>query len=529
MENSANSPPEKTTNRKAAIIAAIVVVLVVVGGLGLYFHFRQTSSEVTITIAAPVYSSSTSIWENYLNNSTAGWLKDHPGVTIKFVGPFGASSEGQYYTKLDLMTSSTSTAPSLMLEDMFYTSTYVNSGVLLPLNKYVSNSTFSKYFPAALDQMKVNGTYYGAPAQVTDTLIYYNKTLLQDAGISTPWQPKNWTDIINAAMQVKNTANLSGVIPLNVYEGVKADESSSFTGFEGLLYGTNWTLYNFTNDKWYGNNPGLYQTLNFYNTSFVKDKIATANLSATPYITVGQYMQQGKLAIAEDGSWMYGYQWAPGAQHPISNFSKYIGVAMIPTEFGQGQGYDTMVGGWGWAGYSGVANKSLIASLAVALSNSTNSITANLPGEALAGGLPATTTATGNPMFSKLMPTAPYLDTFYTQLLQYGKFRPPVSGYPQVSYQLDKAMSAVVHQTSSIPEALSAYSAALNSTFGSHNVQIISPQITTAASVFHNTFSDLVYPVKTNNEVTQYAQINMEPLSMNTVIPSSVFELMKKQ
>ncbi|MEM3859333.1 MAG: extracellular solute-binding protein, partial [Candidatus Micrarchaeaceae archaeon] len=419
------------------------------------------------------YSSSATVWENFINNSTAQWQKAHPGVKIVFVGPFDASTEGDYYTKLDLMTSSPSTAPSVMLEDMFYTATYVNEKIISPLNSYMNSSVISSFYPSALGQMTINGTIYGLPAQVTDTLIYYNITLFKEAGIPVPWQPSNWTDIITAAQTLESKLgnSISGFIPMNIYAGTRGDEASSFTGFEGLLYGTGWGLYNFTDSKWYGFNPGLNATMHFYKTVFVTDNLASVDLSTTPYITVGQYMQEGKLGIAIDGSWMYGYQWAPGAAHAISNFSKYIGVAKIPTEFGQPPYYSTMVGGWGWAMYSGVSDKSLVYSFMAALDNTTNQIRINLPGNALAGGLPTTVNASSNPLFSKLMPTDPALDAYFASLLAYGHYRPPVAAYPTVSSALDAAMSDVVVGGETVRSALASYESTLVSALGSSAVQ----------------------------------------------------------
>ena len=138
-----------------ALIAIIVVVVVIVAGLGTFFgvyyhHSTTTKKTEIITVAAPVYSSSPSVWENFINNATASWQKAHPNVKIKFVGPFDASSEGDYYTKLDLMTSSSSTAPSVMLEDMFYTATYATEGVLAPLNSYMNSTYKSSFFTSAL-------------------------------------------------------------------------------------------------------------------------------------------------------------------------------------------------------------------------------------------------------------------------------------------------------------------------------------------------------------------------------------------
>lgn len=472
---------------KKVIIAIAVVIVLIVAGIGTYFiitnHPTTTSKKVTITVAGPVYSSSSTIWENFVNNETAVWQKAHPNVEIKFVGPFDASSEAQYYDKLDLMTSKASTAPDVMLEDMFYTATYAHEKVIAPLNNYMNSTEKNSFFPSALGQMEINGTIYGMPTQVTDTLIYYNMSLFHEAGIKTPWQPTSWADILHTSMELKaNLSSIKGFIPMNIYTDTRGGEASSFTGFEGLLYGTGWGLYNFSSSQWYGNNPGLNATLHFYKTAFVTDNLASVDLSTTPYITTGQYLQEGKLGIAVDGSWMYGYQWASGS-HEIHNFTKYIGLAYIPTEFGQAPYYNSMVGGWGWAMYNGVSNKSLVYSFMQALDNTTNQIKINLPDQALAGGLPATTSASSNPMFKDLMPNAPQLDTFYANALKYGSYRPPVSTYPTVSTALQAAMSDVVVGKMSVSSALSSYDSALVTDFGSSKVQIVKgPKIGPSAS-----------------------------------------------
>jgi multiple sugar transport system substrate-binding protein len=475
--NSPNSdikPKKKVT----AWMIVVIIIVAVVGGVVLYHLTTEKPKKKveTIDIAAPVYSSSSSDWTNFINNATSAWQAAHPNVKINFVGPFGASTEGEYYTKLDLMTSSPSTAPTVMLEDMFYTATYKNEGILAPLNSYVNSSVFSNLQPSALGQMTINGVHYGLPAQVTDTLIYYNITLLQKAGVisssSTTWNPTNWTQIINAAEKINSTLVPTdpGLVPMNIYEGVKAGEAASFTGFEGLLYGTGYGLYNFTTNKWCADNPGLNETFQFYKTVFDKG-LATPSLSAIPYITVGEYMQEGKLGIAIDGSWMYGYQWAPGAQHTINNFSKYIGVAAIPTY--NGTSYNTMVGGWGWAMYNGTpsSEKPTVVSFMEALDNTSNQILINEPGQALAGGLPTSINAVKDPSFAKLMPEEPQLDTFYSSILKYGSYRPPVAEYPAVSDLLQEAMGNIVSAHDSVSKTISIYDTGLESAVGSSNVQ----------------------------------------------------------
>lgn len=112
-----------------------------------------------------------------------------------------------------------------------------------------------------------------------------------------------------------------------------------------------------------------------------------------------------------------------------------------------------MVGGWGWAMYNGTSDKSLVASFMEALDNTPNQILINEPGQALAGGLPTAENAVHNPNFAKLMPQDPSLDTFYTNILKYGSYRPPVAAYPKVSDVLQEVMGDIVSAHYSVSKA----------------------------------------------------------------------------
>ena len=60
----------------------------------------------------------------------------NPNIKVK-LEPIIAS-EGDYYTKLDLMMRSPSTAPDLVREDSFLISSDVTAGYLAPLDKYLA-------------------------------------------------------------------------------------------------------------------------------------------------------------------------------------------------------------------------------------------------------------------------------------------------------------------------------------------------------------------------------------------------------
>jgi multiple sugar transport system substrate-binding protein len=128
-----------------------------------------------------------------------------------------------------------------------------------------------------------------------------------------------------------------------------------------------------------------------------------------------------------------------------------------------------MVGGWGWAMDKDVSNKTLVASFMEALDNTSNQILINEPGQALAGGLPTAKNAVDNPNFAKLMPHDPALDTFYTNILKYGSYRPPVAAYPKVSDVLQTVMGDIVSAHYSVSKAASTYNSQLQTAVGSSN------------------------------------------------------------
>src|SRR3712207_1802777 len=104
-----------------------------------------------------------------------------------------------------------------------------------------------------------DGEIYGIPMGTDTRALWYNKDLFQQAGITVPWEPKNWEDVLSAAETIKS--KLPEVVPLNVYSGKAQGEAATMQGFEMLLYGTEDTLYE--DGKWVTGAPGFVDSLTF--------------------------------------------------------------------------------------------------------------------------------------------------------------------------------------------------------------------------------------------------------------------------
>jgi multiple sugar transport system substrate-binding protein len=387
----------------------------------------------------------------------------NPNIKVK-LEPIIAS-EGDYYTKLDLMMRSTSTAPDIVREDSFLVGSDVTAGYLAPLDKYLA--TWPEYGQQWFSGMQkittFNGHNYGVMDGTDVRLIWYNKNIFQKAGLPTDWQPKNWADILSAARTIK--AKVPGVIPLNLYSGVPMDEASSMQGFEMLLYGTKDPLYDYSTQKWIAPSKGLLDALNFvkqvYNPSDLLGPTNDIALNTQAANTIDQQLiPQGKLAIDIDGSWVSS-NWYPSGQAPWAQWQQTMGVAKMPTEDGQAPNYVTLSGGWAYS----ITSKSAHPDQAFKVLQTAFSKDLLATYDVQAGQVAPRQDIVDVPAYHD----AP-LSPFYTSLVAFTQFRPAFPAYPKVSLQIDNAMQHVMSGQSP-SEAMNAYAQAVAGIAGASNVE----------------------------------------------------------
>ena len=307
-----------------------------------------TAAGGTISVAYQSFGTNITL-NTLLHKAATEFAAKYPGWSVN-LEPIVAT-ENAYYTKLDLMSSSASTAPDVLYEDTFLVNSDVAAGFLAPIDSYVKAwPDWKEYSPAAQAAARsANGHIYGVSMGTDTRGLYYNRQLLAKAGIKMPWQPKTWADIIAAAQAVKKAD--PGVIPINVYSGVAPGEATTMQGFEMLLYGTNNPLFDYSTGKWEMAGAGFTASLNAYKTLFSQGLAETPQDAAST--TWGSQvaetlLPQGKLAIDLDGSWVAS-DWAPaskGGVAPWPQWSTVMGEAAMPTQNGQAPGKVSMSGGW---------------------------------------------------------------------------------------------------------------------------------------------------------------------------------------
>lgn len=415
----------------ACAVIAAVVVAACGGGSG------SSGGGGNIKVAYQLYGGGTQI-DQWMKQAKAQFEKANPGSTVTLL-PI-QSAENDYYTKLDIMQRSASTAPDVMYEDTFLINSDVKAGYLSPLDSRLSGwSDWGQFYDTAKSAAKgADGKIYGVPIGTDTRALWYNKSILQKAGISVPWQPKSWNDILAAAQAIKQKE--PDVTPLNVYSGTPAGEASTMQGFEMLLYGTQnpGTLYNSKSNKWIAPSSGFQSALQFLQKVYQQGLALTPQQALDPNIgniVAQQLLPAGKLAIDLDGSWQSG-SWLTTGPKPWPQWSDTMAVASMPTETGQSPGQVSMSGGWTLS----VSSKSKASDTAwkfiTTALNKDNALSYDVAGSQIA----VRKDVAGDSKYLQSNPTVKQ----FTDLVQYTHYRPAYPEYPQISNVIQQEMEAVM-------------------------------------------------------------------------------------
>jgi len=453
----------KSVRTKLARVALLGVF--VVPGLMFQSSGRaHAASPVTITVAFQELGNPSGYedlkwWNQIIPQIEAA----NPGIKIKT--EVIVASEGDYYTKIDLMMRSASTAPDLVKEDSFLVGSDATAGYLAPLNKYLATwpDYAKEFYPGMQSITTFKGVNYGVMNGTDVRGIWYNKQIFAKAGLPTPWQPKTWADILKAAQTIK--AKVSGVIPMNLYSGIPEDEASSMQGFEMLLYGTKDPLYDYKTNKWVASSQGFLDSLNFVQTVYNSkdllgptDDIALNGLAGNE--VAQELLPKGKLAIDIDGSWVPS-NWLSTGAAPWPQWQSVMGMAKMPTEFGQAPYFVSMSGGWAYSISSKSPNKDAAWKVLEAANTAPN--LANF--DVLVGNIGVRKDESTIAAYANVP-----MNPFFTSIVGFSQFRPGFPAYAKISNQIDLAMENVMSGTSA-KDAMSYYASAVQGIAGTANVE----------------------------------------------------------
>lgn len=462
-------------------VVAATVALASVAAAGVTPGRQGAAKAISLTIAANSVVGGK-------NNDGALWITNYvipnfekqmaaagDPVDVRFRGTGVADEAYKTQQALDLKTGG---GADVIAIDGIWVGEFAQAGYIKPLDQ-IAGSTVGSWagwsqIPKAVQaNMSFQGRRYGVPSGTDGRVLFFNKTLFQQAGISTKWQPRSWADIIATAKKLK--AKLPGVTPLQINAGTAMGEATSAQGFLPLLVGTGKSIYDTKARKWLGNTKNIRDVLTFYNQVYRgKPALGDADLQlrADGRDRSFQEFSQGKIAILGEGDYFWrGVVNPKGGIDPMPDRNSVVGWTLIPAErphsgvqgpaFKRPQSFVSVSGGGGYVLNPHTSHPKEAWQLLAFMSSKD----ATKAAVATAPRITERSDVNKETLFSD-----PLLGYVSRNVLPITTFRPGFAVYPQVSQLLQLASQQVVSGTT-VQKAAQSYQNALVKLVGAKNVE----------------------------------------------------------
>src|SRR5690606_37197102 len=184
-----------------------------------------------------------------------------------------------------------------------------SAGYLLPLDEQLAGwDQFQYYLPGMLEVASYQGEVYALPTDTDVRMLWYDLSNFEKAGIPTPWESKNWNDILDAAQKLKD----AGVqYPFQPPAGTKQAEAATMQGVYMALLGADVPegdrnrLLNRETNQWIGDSPALRRVFDLYHQVYVARQLQPADLNYATDISVAvrEALANDQLGILASGTW----------------------------------------------------------------------------------------------------------------------------------------------------------------------------------------------------------------------------------
>jgi multiple sugar transport system substrate-binding protein len=393
--------------------------------------------------------------------------KQHPNVKVVFTPIPGSYND--LVTKLNLLYRSPSTAPDVAELPAGQMGSWVSSGYLAPLDKYLPSAPWWNKFPASVKaETTFNGHVYAVNHGENTNALYYNIPMFKKAGIPVPWHPKTWADLISAAEKIHKA--VPNVWPIWLQGGNAGGTIAIQYNGGNLLQGSSTpTIFDTTTKKWVVDSPGLRETLGFYRQLAQNGLQAPVSelLNPNAVDTVPLLTSQQKMAIVV-GANFYGESWVKATCGPCwAAAPKTMGFATFPTMNGQGPGYTSAFGGWELAIGANSPNKDLAWDFIQTAQSRVNMIDVSNT----AGWIPPDKQYWNDPLYAKYAP--PYQADF-AKLMPVAVDEPNTSDFTVWGTGFNNATGAIIQNPSTtVNQAMGIMKSYVTGQLGASNVETL--------------------------------------------------------
>jgi multiple sugar transport system substrate-binding protein len=177
---------------------------------------------------------------------------------------------------------------------------WASKGIVAPLDSYLKADgvQLSEFAPAALTEMKYQGKTYALPIAVHTQELLYNKTLLDQAGVTPPTTMSQFATDIAKLTKTDANGNITQL-------GLGDPSTLTLLTTLGYAFGGTWDGSNGKTPS--PDNAANIKALNWYQSNVINkygaQKIAAFQSGLGTYMSAQDPFYQGKEAMVLDGEW----------------------------------------------------------------------------------------------------------------------------------------------------------------------------------------------------------------------------------
>ena len=207
-------------------------------------------------------------------------------------------------------------APDILNIDIF--ADYVGDDLLRPIKDFVSDKTYAKFYPAFIEQSNIDGTIWAIPDLASARAMYYNKDILEAAGVDKV--PTTWAELRAACEAIK--AYDAEVYPWGV--DMTTDEGQACFAYYSWTNGGDFTD---ASGNWTLNSAENVEAVE-YIVGLVKDGLTNSDPATQTRYDLQELFAAGKVAMMIGPNQISSY--VASSENPIN-----FGIASIPANEGK--------------------------------------------------------------------------------------------------------------------------------------------------------------------------------------------------
>lgn len=160
-------------------------------------------------------------WSQVIQGEVNDFNKTHPGIHVKMLSVPSADGDAKLLTAI-----AAGDPPDVFTEWNPTIGEYASNGSILPLNRFMTGKykhMMSWFYPSTLKFGTYKGTLYAMPMTMNSFALYYNKTIMKQAGLNPNKPPKTLAQL-NADQSKEWKYNSSGGLEqIGFYPGAGED------------------------------------------------------------------------------------------------------------------------------------------------------------------------------------------------------------------------------------------------------------------------------------------------------------------